>query len=243
MERGNIIYEGKGKIMYETSVPDLCLMHFKDEATAFNGKKKGIIKDKGIYNAKITALFYRILTEIGIKNHFVEAYNDRMLIVKRIDIIPVEFVVRNVVAGSLSDRLGIKEGLQLLEPVLETYYKDDNLGDPFVNEAHLRILGTATEEELRICKTVSLQVNLVVKNYLARRGLLLVDFKLEFGRYNNEIYLGDEISPDTSRIWDVATQKVLDKDRFRRDLGEIETSYKEVTERILGGETECGQPI
>lgn len=236
MEKGPKLYEGKAKVIYQASDPNLYIMYFKDDATAFNGKKKGTIANKGVYNAKISAALFDLLSQVGIPTHYVRTLSDRELLVRKLDMLPVEFVVRNVVAGSLAKRLGLQEGLQLLEPVLEYYYKNDELGDPLVTESHLRVLGVIGEDQLRSCSIMALQVNLVLKNFFARRGLLLVDFKLEFGTDGKEIVLGDEISPDTCRFWDIATGDRLDKDRFRRDLGRVEEAYQEVLARVLEGE-------
>ncbi|QNB48370.1 phosphoribosylaminoimidazolesuccinocarboxamide synthase [Thermanaerosceptrum fracticalcis] len=229
------LYEGKAKKVYRTSDPKLYMVYYKDDATAFNGSKKGSIQDKGYYNNQISAIFFKLLTEKGIPNHFVELTGERSMLVKTLEIIPVEVVVRNIVAGSLAKRIGKPEGTQLAVPVLEFYYKDDALGDPMINEYHVKALGLATEEEMKTISQMALRVNEILVEHLTPLNIQLVDFKLEFGRHEGEILLGDEISPDTCRFWDTATQEKLDKDRFRRDLGKVEEAYQEVLQRLTGG--------
>jgi phosphoribosylaminoimidazole-succinocarboxamide synthase len=214
-EKLEMFYEGKAKKLYSTSDPDLVIAYFKDDATAFNAKKRGTIEDKGVINNRMSELFFTLLERNGVKTHFVRRLNDREMLCKRLQIVPVETVVRNLVAGSMAKRLGREEGEQLPRPVVEYYYKCDALDDPL-------ILGD----------TLALQVNDILGRFLDERGILLVDFKLEFGRYHGEILLGDEICPDTCRFWDKATRKKLDKDRFRRDLGDVEEAYQEVLRRV-----------
>lgn len=229
------LYEGKAKKVHKTSDPKLYMVYYKDDATAFNGLKKGSIQDKGYYNNQISAIFFKLLTEKGIPNHFVELTGERSMLVNTLEIIPVEVVVRNIVAGSLAKRIGKPEGTQLAVPVLEFYYKDDALGDPMINEYHVKALGLATEEEMKTISQMALRVNEILVEHLTPLNIQLVDFKLEFGRHEGEILLGDEISPDTCRFWDTATQEKLDKDRFRRDLGKVEEAYQEVLQRLTGG--------
>ena len=234
MKKGKQIYEGKAKKIYETDEKDLYIQEFKDDATAFDATKRGTIKDKGIVNNKISTKLFELLEENGIKTHFVRLLSDREMLVKRLEIIPVEVTMRNVVAGGMAKSLGLEEGIKLKEPVLEYHYKNDKLHDPLFNEYHIKALGIATNEEMRIIDDYSFKINEVLKDFFSKRNLELVDFKLEFGRHNGEILLGDEISPDTCRLWDKSTQKKLDKDRFRRDLGDVEEAYQEVLKRVEG---------
>jgi len=234
MEAKNKIYEGKAKIMYETEDQDLLIQYFKDDATAFNAQKKGTIKDKGVYNNKISSKLFMLLEAAGIPTHFVRQLSERMMLVKKVDIIPLEVVVRNRIAGSLAKRFGKEEGGVLASPLLEFYYKNDALGDPLINEDHIRAFGLAQDEELDIIKEMAFKCNNVLKNFFSQHGIDLVDFKLEFGRYHGRILLADEITPDGCRLWDSKTQKRLDKDRFRRDLGEVEEAYLEVYHRVVG---------
>jgi phosphoribosylaminoimidazole-succinocarboxamide synthase len=233
--KGDKLYEGKAKIIYCTDGADILWVEYKDDATAFNGLKKGQIAGKGYYNNQIAAIFFRLLKEKGIDNHYVELLGDREMAVKALQIVPVEVVVRNMTAGSLAKRLGLDEGIALEEPIVELYYKNDALGDPLVNEDHLRVLRAATEEQLTTMKELALKVNQIIRPYLEEKGIMLVDFKLEFGLYQGKIMLGDEISPDTCRFWDSQTREKLDKDRFRRDLGKVEEAYAEVLTRLKGG--------
>ena len=229
-----LLYEGKAKRVYSTSDPKLCLVEFKDDATAFNGAKRGVIEDKGAVNNRVSAVLFRLLEEKGIPTHFVELAGDREMLVKKLDIIKVEVVVRNIAAGSLAKRLGLAEGTVLPGPVLEYYYKSDELGDPMINEYHIRALNLASEEQLKEMEKTALAVNSVLREHLAARGLVLVDFKLEFGVFDGRVLVGDEISPDTCRFWDAATKEKLDKDRFRRDLGGVEEAYHEMLRRVEG---------
>ena len=234
MEKINQIYEGKAKILYTTKDPDLLIQYFKDDATAFNAQKKGTIQEKGIMNNNISEVLFRYLEARGIPTHFVQRLNDREMLVRRLQIIPVEVIVRNVIAGSLAKRLGLQEGGPLTTPVLEHCYKSDALGDPMINEFHIRALGWATDEEIKEIERLSFRVNELLKDFFAQRNLILVDFKLEFGRHHGKVYLGDEICPDTCRLWEKGTLEKLDKDRFRRDLGKVEDAYQEVCRRVCG---------
>lgn len=234
MEKLEMLYEGKAKKVFVTDQEGQYLVQYKDDATAFNGEKKGQIEDKGIINNKLSALFFNELEKVGVETHFIELLSDREMLVKKLKMLPLEVVVRNIVAGSLAKRLGADEGLVLSRPVVELYYKDDALGDPFVNESHALAMGWANSEELAEVQTLGLKVNEVLQKILDQAGILLVDFKLEFGVTDGKILLGDEISPDTCRFWDKETQEKLDKDRFRRDLGKVEEAYVEVYRRVKG---------
>ena len=230
----NMLYEGKAKQVFETENPKEYLVHYKDDATAFNGEKKGTIHDKGVLNNKISSFFFELLTKEGVPNHFIKRLNDRDQLVKTSQILPLEVIARNIVAGSLSKRLGIEEGTPCKRPILEFCYKNDDLGDPFVNEDQILALDWATEEQLALIRQYAMKVNDVLKAFLADKKVTLVDFKLEFGVHNGEVLLGDEISPDTCRFWDSETNEKLDKDRFRRDLGNVEDAYKEMLFRLTG---------
>jgi phosphoribosylaminoimidazole-succinocarboxamide synthase len=231
------LYEGKAKIVYATSRPGVIVQFFKDDATAFNALKRGTIVGKGVVNNRMSAALFRRLERAGIPTHFLEVLSDREMLCRRLDIIKIETIVRNVVAGSLAKRTGLEEGTPIRQPIVELYYKSDPLGDPMLNEDHVRMLRLATPAEVSLIKRMALQVNGVLRPHLARRGLLLVDFKLEFGRAARKVYLGDEISPDTCRLWDATTRERLDKDRFRRDLGGVEEAYQEVYRRLVGEPT------
>ncbi len=234
MERRAQIYEGKAKILYETDDPDLLIQYFKDDATAFNAAKRGTIVGKGVMNNRISATLLAHVAEHGVPTHFVKVLSDREMLVKRLQIIRIEVVVRNIVAGSLAKRLGLPEGQTLAEPVLEFFYKDDALGDPMINDYHIRMLRLANGPEMEAIVDGAFRVNEILTEFFDKRGILLVDFKLEFGRYRGEVLLGDEITPDGCRLWDKATQEKLDKDRFRRDLGRVEEAYAEVLRRVCG---------
>jgi len=238
-EKREKLYEGKAKILYATSAPDLVIQHFKDDATAFNAKKKGTIVEKGIVNNRISSVLFGYLEDHGIRTHYVERLSDREMLCKRLAIIPVEVVVRNVVAGSLAKRMGLPEGETLPRPILELYYKRDDLDDPPINDDHARVFNLCAAEELDTIRREAFKVNELLLKYLDPRGIRLVDFKLEFGRgagrWAGQVLLGDEITPDGCRFWDKATNEKLDKDRFRRDLGKIEEAYHEVERRICGG--------
>jgi phosphoribosylaminoimidazole-succinocarboxamide synthase len=225
-------YEGKAKKLYSTSDPDLIIQYFKDDATAFNAKKRGTIDDKGVINNRMSELFFNLLESEGVPTHFVRRLDDRQMLCKRLEIIPVETVVRNIVAGSLAKRLGRTEGEEVKSPLVEYYYKSDPLDDPLIYPEHAIAFGWATEEDLRTIRSLALKINDVLRRFLDQRGVLLVDFKLEFGRHHGKILLGDEICPDTCRFWDKETRQKLDKDRFRRDLGGVEEAYHEMLRRV-----------
>ncbi len=235
VERREKLYEGKAKIVYATDRPDLVIQYFKDDATAFNALKRGTIVGKGVVNNRMSAALFQRLERAGVPTHYVATLSDREMLCRRLDIIKIETIVRNIVAGSLAKRTGLAEGTAVRAPVLELYYKSDPLGDPMINDDHVRLLGLATPAELAWIRKAALRVNGVLRPHLARRGLLLVDFKLEFGRAGRRLWLGDEISPDTCRLWDAATRAKLDKDRFRQDLGGVEDAYQEVYRRVVGG--------
>ena len=235
MQKGKQLYEGKAKKVFETDQPELLIVDYKDDATAFNGEKKGTIEGKGPINNRVTNHLMKLLAEKGIPTHFVEELSPRETVVKRVTIVPLEVIVRNIAAGSLSKRLGLPEGTKMKTTVLEYCYKDDALGDPFINEYHVRAMDLATTEELRKIDEYSLKANEILTEYLKDAGIELIDFKLEFGRTSSgEIILADEISPDTCRFWDSKTGEKLDKDRFRRDLGNVEDAYQEILKRLLG---------
>lgn len=227
-----LLYEGKAKKVFLTDNDAFYWVQYKDDATAFNGEKRGQILDKGIVNNKLSALFFQEMEKDGIPTHFAELINDREMLVRRLEMIPLEVVVRNVAAGSLAKRLGVEEGYLLSQPVVELYYKDDALGDPLVNESHIAAMGWAGQEDVDTIKEMGRAVNKVLQEILSKAGIDLIDFKLEFGKAEGKIFLGDEISPDTCRFWDSATKEKLDKDRFRRDLGKVEEAYLEVYHRI-----------
>lgn len=229
-----MLYEGKAKQVFKMETPDLYRIHYKDDATAFNGEKKGTIHDKGVLNNKITSFFFTMLNEAGIPTHFVERIDDRDQIVKALDIVPLEVIVRNIAAGSMAKRFGLEEGTPLQHPILEFCYKNDDLGDPFANESQITALGWATQDQLTAIKDITMKVNDILKDFLATKKVKLVDFKLEFGSHKGHILLGDEISPDTCRFWDADTNEKLDKDRFRRDLGNVEEAYHEMLFRLTG---------
>jgi phosphoribosylaminoimidazole-succinocarboxamide synthase len=234
MEKGQQLYEGKAKVVFATDNPEQYIVYYKDDATAFNGLKKGSIADKGVLNNKISSHFFQMLAKEGIPTHFVKILNDREQLVKTLQILPVEVVVRNVAAGSLAKRIGWEEGTILPSAVLEFYYKNDDLGDPLINNYHAQVLKLATPEQLAVLEKYALKINEILTAYLAGKKIRLIDFKLEFGVHNGEILLGDEISPDTCRFWDTDTDEKLDKDRFRRDLGDVEEAYKQILYRLTG---------
>jgi phosphoribosylaminoimidazole-succinocarboxamide synthase len=231
------LYEGKAKIVYETNQPGRIIQYFKDDATAFNALKKGTILGKGVINNRMSAALFEVLERAGVPTHYLETLSDREMLCRRLDIIKIETIVRNVVAGSLAKRSGLEEGTPIKQPIVELYYKSDPLGDPMLNDDHVRMMRLATPAELSWMKKTALRVNTVLKPHLARRGILLVDFKLEFGRQGRKLYLGDEISPDTCRLWDSRSKERLDKDRFRRDLGGVEEAYAEVYRRLVPAST------
>jgi len=227
-----LLYEGKAKKIYETDNPDVVVIEYKDDATAFDGTKRGIINNKGIVNNLVSNYFFKVLEENKIPTHFIEQIDERKTAVKKVQIIPVEVIVRNIAAGSLCKRLGLEEGLPLKKPILEFCYKNDALHDPQVNQYHIFALELATEGEVRKIEEYSFKINDVLRNYLKQVNIDLIDFKLEFGRYKGEVILADEISPDTCRFWDTKTREKLDKDRFRRDLGNVEEAYMEILKRL-----------
>ena len=232
MERLDKLYEGKAKILYNTSDPDLMVQYFKDDASAFDGKKKGTIVDKGVMNNHMSSRIFQYLEGEGIKTHFVKNLNDREMLVKKLDIIPVEVVLRNVAAGSLCKRLGIEEGLILKKPILEFFYKSDPLGAPMINECHVDVFEWATKQEVEVLKAEGVRINDLMTKFFEDRNIRLVDFKLEFGRHNGEVILGDEISPDGCRLWHLETNEKMDKDRFRFNMGNVEEKYQEVYDLI-----------
>ena len=236
MQKCEQLYEGKAKKVYATENSDYVIVDYKDDATAFNGLKKGTIAGKGVVNNRVSNHMFKMLEKEGIKTHFVEEISDRETVVKHVEIVPVEVIVRNIAAGSLSKRLGIPEGRKLKATVLEYSYKSDELGDPMINDYHIAAMELATKEEMATIADYSFRVNDIMTKYLSQFDIELIDFKLEFGRFHGEIVLADEISPDTCRFWDSKTGEKLDKDRFRRDLGGVEAAYEEVLKRLMGDE-------
>jgi len=233
MEKKAQLYEGKAKKVYATSDPDMVIQYFKDDATAFNAQKRGTIVEKGIVNNKMSARLFTLLEENGIPTHFVKQLSDRDMLAKKLQILPVEVIVRNIIAGSLAKRLGIEEGKVAPFPIVEFYYKNDALGDPMIIEDHIKALGLATEEQIQTMKNYALKINDILTKFFDERNIIPVDFKLEFGMHKGQLLLGDEIAPDTCRLWDKKTMEKLDKDRFRRDLGKVEEAYQEVLRRIM----------
>ena len=232
MEKLEQLYEGKAKKVFLTEDPDILIVDYKDDATAFNGEKKGTIVGKGAINNRMTNHVFKLLEEAGVPTHLVEELSDRETAVKKVEIVPLEVIVRNVAAGSFSKRLGVEEGTEFAEPTIEFSYKNDALGDPLINDSFAYALKVATQEEIETIKKYSFKINEVLKAYFLQADIKLIDFKIEFGRYHGEIILADEISPDTCRLWDVNTNEKLDKDRFRRDLGNVEEAYNEVFSRL-----------
>ena len=233
MEKLEQLYEGKAKKVFKTEDPNLVIVDYKDDATAFNGEKKGTIVGKGVVNNRMTNHIFQLLAQAGVPTHFVEELSDRETLVKKVTIVPLEVIVRNVAAGSFSKRMGVEEGTALLCPILEFSYKEDALGDPFINDDYALALGFATQEEIDTIKEYTRKVNEVMKAYFLQMDMKLIDFKIEFGKdVDGNIILADEVSPDTCRLWDVHTNEKLDKDRFRRDLGNVEDAYKEVFSRL-----------
>ena len=232
MQRLGQIYEGKAKKVYATDNPDYVIVSYKDDATAFNGLKKGTIEGKGVINNKMSNMMMGMLEKKGIPTHLVEQLSDRDTLVKKVEIVPLEVIIRNVAAGSFSKRYGVEEGTTLAIPTIEFSYKNDELGDPLINTYHALALRLATKEEIDRIKELAFAVNDALKEFFAGVGVNLIDFKLEFGRFHDEIVLADEISPDTCRFWDIRTGEKLDKDRFRRDLGGVEGAYQEMMSRI-----------
>ena len=232
MKKLDLLYEGKAKKVYNTDDPDVLIVDYKDDATAFNGLKKGTIMGKGVVNNKMSNRVFQLLEEKGIPTHYIEELSDRETAVKKVEIVPLEVIVRNVAAGSFSKRLGVEEGRILKAPTLEFSYKNDDLGDPLINDYFAIALDLATREEIDTISDYAFRINEVYKEYFAAAGIELIDFKIEFGRYKGQIILADETSPDTCRLWDIKTREKLDKDRFRRDMGNVEEAYNEVFNRL-----------
>ena len=232
MEKRSMLYEGKAKKVFETDDPDLLVIEYKDTATAFNGEKKEDIAGKGVLNCAITNAIFKMLEQNGIPTHMVQELDETNILAKKVEIVPLEVIVRNVAAGSFSKRFGVEEGRQLKAPTIEFSYKNDDLGDPMINTYHIRALELATDEEVEKLTEMSFKINELLKAFFLKVGLKLIDFKLEFGRCKGQIVLADEISPDTCRLWDVKTHEKLDKDRFRRDMGKVIEAYQEVFRRI-----------
>lgn len=232
MKKLDMLYEGKAKKVYKTDQEDVYIVDYKDDATAFNGLKKGTIVGKGVINNRMSNHMFKLLEEAGVPTHYIEELSDRETAVKKVEIVPLEVIVRNVSAGSFAKKLGMEEGIQLKCPTLEFSYKDDSLGDPMINDYYAIAIGIATREEIDKITKMTFTVNEVLRKYFAECGIELIDFKIEFGRTNGEIILADEISPDTCRLWDMKTREKLDKDRFRRDMGNVEDAYKEVLKRL-----------
>ncbi len=235
MEIKEMLYEGKAKQVFATENPDIVMVHYKDDATAFNGLKKGTITGKGVINNRVTNFMMKKLEAAGIPTHYVEELNDRDTLVKKVSIVPLEVIIRNISAGSFAKRFGVEEGIVFEHPTIEYSYKNDDLGDPMINTAQALALKLATPEEIETIRTMAFKVNDIMKAFFQEVGVDLVDFKLEFGRLSDgTIVLADEISPDTCRFWDSKTHEKLDKDRFRRDLGGVEDAYEEMRRRIFG---------
>lgn len=232
MKKLEMLYEGKAKKVYKTEDENLYIVDYKDDATAFNGLKKGSIAGKGVINNKMTNIVFQYLAENGVENHFVKEISDRETLVKKVKIVPLEVIVRNIAAGSFSKKFGVEEGTPLKNAVLEFSYKNDDLGDPMINDMQITAIGIATEQELKTISESALKINELMKKFFIERDIILVDFKIEFGKYGDKIILADEVSPDTCRLWDANTKQKLDKDRFRRDLGGVEEAYEEVWKRI-----------
>ncbi|MDP8228201.1 MAG: phosphoribosylaminoimidazolesuccinocarboxamide synthase [Candidatus Electryoneaceae bacterium] len=232
MKKTELLSEGKAKRLYLTEDPTILVQEFKDDATAFDGSKKGVISGKGEYNCSISSVLFEYLGSYHVPTHFLRRLSPTEMLVKRLDMLPLEAVIRNIAAGSLVKRLGITEGEQLKHPIFELYLKDDELGDPLINEYHAYSLGLANPEDIRRMFRLTAKINAILRSYFERRNLLLVDFKLEFGHDEGDLVLADEISPDTCRFWDKETKKKLDKDRCRFDLGNVEQAYEEVLDRI-----------
>ena len=235
IEKKEQLYEGKAKKVYATNDPDLVIVDYKDDATAFNGEKKGTIAGKGVINNKMTNFMFKMLEKEGVPTHLVEEISDRETIVKKVSIVPLEVIIRNVAAGSFSKRMGVEEGKQLLCPILEFSYKNDDLGDPFINDYYALALGIATKEDLDTIAKYAFKVNEFMVKFFKGLNIDLIDFKIEFGKTSDgTIILADEISPDTCRFWDSTTHEKLDKDRFRRDMGGVEEAYQEIMKRLMG---------
>lgn len=234
MKKCEQIYEGKAKKVFATDDPNLCIVDYKDDATAFNGQKKGTIVGKGVVNNRMSNFMFQLLEKHGVKTHFVEELSDRETLVKKVSIVPLEVIIRNLSAGSFAKRYGVEEGIEFAQPTIEFSYKNDDLGDPLINDYQALAMELATPEELETIRNMAFKVNDVMKEFFKGLNIDLIDFKLEFGRFKGQIILADEISPDTCRFWDMTTGEKLDKDRFRRDLGGVEDAYKEVFARLTG---------
>lgn len=235
MKKLEQLYEGKAKKVFATDDPSVVLVEYKDDATAFNGLKKGTIQGKGVINNRVTNFLMKMLEKNGIPTHYIEEISDRETLVKKVTIVPLEVIVRNIAAGSLSKRLGLPEGTKLKKTVLEYCYKNDDLGDPMVNEYHIAAMGWVSDEDLKKIAEYSFKINQLLSAYLKDLNIELIDFKLEFGKtQDGQLVLADEISPDTCRFWDSTTHEKLDKDRFRRDLGGVEDAYQEIMKRLMG---------
>ncbi|MBE3591987.1 MAG: phosphoribosylaminoimidazolesuccinocarboxamide synthase [Thermoanaerobacter sp.] len=234
MEKRELLYEGKAKKVYKTDEENFYIIEYKDDATAFNGLKKGTIAEKGIVNNKVSAILFALLEKNNVPTHYVKKLSDREMLVKKVEIFPLEVIMRNYAAGSICKRLGLEEGLKFKTPVLEFSYKNDELKDPMINEYHIQALELATKEEVEIMTGMTFKVNKILSEYFLSKDIILVDFKLEFGKSNEGILLADEISPDTCRFWDKNTMEKLDKDRFRKDLGKVEEAYLEILKRLGG---------
>ncbi|KEI97324.1 phosphoribosylaminoimidazole-succinocarboxamide synthase [Clostridium botulinum A2B7 92] len=232
MEKKDMLYEGKAKKIFRTDDKDTVVVYYKDDATAFNGEKKGTIEDKGVMNNSITAMLFELLEKKGVKTHFIEKINEREQLCKKVEIVPLEVIVRNIAAGSMAKRLGISEGRKLDTTVFEISYKNDDLNDPLINDYHAVAIGLTTFEELKEMYSIAEKVNNTLKEFFDEQGINLVDFKIEIGRFNGELLLADEISPDTCRLWDKKTGEKLDKDRFRRDMGNVKEAYMEILKRV-----------
>lgn len=232
MNKLEMLYEGKAKKVFKTDSTSEYIVEYKDDATAFNGEKKGQISEKGIINNQMSAILFEALEKNGVPTHFVKLLNDREMLVKAVEILPLEVIIRNVAAGSFSKRLGVEEGTPLAKTVLEFCLKDDALGDPLINDDHVLALEVASQEQIDTVKAYAHKVNDFMKTFFDAKGIKLIDFKLEFGLFEGKVILADEISPDTCRLWDKETNKKMDKDRFRRDLGDVESSYWEVLNRV-----------
>lgn len=235
MEKKEQLYEGKAKKVYATDNDSMVIVSYKDDATAFNGLKKGTIEGKGVINNKMSNFLMQILEKEGVKTHFVEELSERETLVKKVKILPLEVIIRNISAGSFAKHYGVTEGIVFAEPTIEFSYKNDDLGDPLLNEYHALALGLATKDEIALVKSMAFKINETLKEYFKKLNVTLVDFKIEFGKtVDGEIVLADEISPDTCRFWDSTTGEKLDKDRFRRDLGGVEGAYQEMMRRLMG---------
>lgn len=232
MKKCELLYEGKAKKVYATEDPTLCIVDYKDDATAFNGLKKGTIEGKGVVNNRMSNYIFKLLQKHGIETHLVEELSERETLVKKVEIVPLEVIVRNKAAGSLAKRLGVEEGTPMRVPVLEFCYKNDELGDPMVNETHILAADFATKQEIDAITEMALKVNEILCEFFRSIDIELIDFKLEFGRFDGRILLADEVSPDTCRFWDIHTHEKLDKDRFRRDMGGVQEAYSEMMKRI-----------